>query len=145
MKGSRKIHQIQAHGDPLNPMVRDLACFCEYYLNEDWEFCVNVAHIEQWWLETLQPSNVTSAQNLNVVDEADVGQKLDFGSNGESLDATLKVDDNFVVPVEDGNHEKVKFYKMCCERLPFTLDVGVGLIFWDATYSAREVVVSWKY
>jgi hypothetical protein len=32
-----------------------------------------------WWLETLQPLNVTSIQNLNVIDQVDVGQELDFG------------------------------------------------------------------
>jgi hypothetical protein len=79
VKGSRKIHQIQAHGDPLKLLVWDLACFYEYYLDEEWELCVNMAHIGWWWLELLQPSNVTSIQNLNVIDQVDVGQELDFG------------------------------------------------------------------
>jgi len=42
----------------------------------------------------------------------------------------------FVVLAEDGNEEGVDFYIMCCERLPFTLDVGVGPNLWDATYFA---------
>jgi hypothetical protein len=48
-------------------------------LDEEWELCVNVAHIGWWQFETLQPLNVTSIQNLNVIDQIDVGQKLDFG------------------------------------------------------------------
>jgi hypothetical protein len=40
---------------------------------------VNVAHIGWWRLETLQPLNVTSIQNFNVIDQVDVGQELDFG------------------------------------------------------------------
>ncbi len=47
--------------------------------------------------------------------------------------------------VEDGNEEGVDFYIMCCERPPFTLDVGVGLDLWDATYYTWEVVVLGKY
>lgn len=35
MKGSRKLYQIQAHGDFLKLLVRDLACFYEYYLDEE--------------------------------------------------------------------------------------------------------------
>jgi hypothetical protein len=61
MKGSRKIHHIQAHGDPLKLMVRDLAYFYEYCLDEDWKICVNVTHIGWWRLETLQPFSVISA------------------------------------------------------------------------------------
>jgi hypothetical protein len=108
-------------------------------LDEEWEFCVNVAHIGWWWVEILQPLNVTSIQNLNVIDQVDVGQELDF--RWESLIIMLEVSDNFVVSAKDGNEEGVDFYIMCCERLPFTLDVGVGLDLWDATYSAWEVVV----
>jgi hypothetical protein len=109
-------------------MVWDLACFCEYYLDEEWELCVNVAHIGCWWLETLQPLNVTSSQNLNVINQTYVGQELDFGSNGESLATSLEAHDNFVVPIEDGNDEGVKFYIMCCERLPSPWMLGWGQI-----------------
>jgi hypothetical protein len=79
VKGSRKIHEIQVHGHPLKLLVQDLACFYEYCLDEEWELCVNVAHIGWWRLETLQPLNVTSIQNFNVIDQVDVGQELDFG------------------------------------------------------------------
>ncbi len=50
-----------------------------------------------------------------------------------------------MVHVEDGNGERVDFYIRCCERPSFTLDVGVGPNFWDATYFVGEVVVSRKY
>ncbi len=65
--------------------------------------------------------------------------------DGESLTVMLKASDNFVVPAKDGSEEGVDFYIMCCERLPFTLDVGVEPDLWDATYFAWEVVVSGKY
>jgi len=66
-------------------------------------------------------------------------------SNGESSTVTLEASDTFVVPIEDGNEEGVDFYRMCCERPPFTLDVGVEPYLWDATYFAWEVVVLGKY
>ncbi len=52
---------------------------------------------------------------------------------------------NFVVHAEDGNDEGVDFYIMCCERLPFTFDVGLGNFFLDAVYFVGEVVVLRKY
>jgi hypothetical protein len=61
------------------------------------------------------------------------------------LVATLEPSYKFVVHAELGNEEGVGFYILCCERPLFTLDVGVGLDLWDATYYAREVVVSRKY
>ncbi len=86
-------------------MVQKLACLCGYYLDEDWELCVNVAHIGWQWLETLQPLNVTLVWNLNVIDQTYAGQELDFGSKWEYLVATLKTSDNFVVHVKDGIDE----------------------------------------
>jgi len=91
-------------------MVRDLACFCEYYLDEEWEFCVNVAHIGWWRLETLKSLNANSIHIFNAIDQANVGQKLDFGSNGESLVIALKPSDNFVVFIEHANDKGVDFY-----------------------------------
>jgi hypothetical protein len=85
VKGNKKIHHIQVHGDPLKFMVWDLANFYEYCLDEDWELCVNVAHIGQWQLETLQLFSVAWAWHFNVIDQIDVGQELDFKSNGESF------------------------------------------------------------
>jgi len=71
VKGSRKIHQIQSHGDPLKLMVWNLACFCEYYFDEEWKFYVNTAHTRWWWLETLMPLNAIVACMINNLDDVE--------------------------------------------------------------------------
>jgi hypothetical protein len=50
-------------------MVQDLACFCEYCLDEKWEFCVNIAHIGWWQLETLMPLNLATTCMINNLDD----------------------------------------------------------------------------
>lgn len=79
-----------------------------------------------------------------MMDDVEVGQELEFGFDKQSLAITLEPNYNFVVVVELGN-EGVEFNILCYERPLFTLDVGVGLDFWDAAYFTREVVVSRKY
>jgi hypothetical protein len=82
--------------DPLKFMVQDLDCFCEYCLNEEWEFCVNTAHTGWWQLETLMPLNGIATHMIINLDDVKVGQKLEFGYDGQSLNATLKLGNNFV-------------------------------------------------
>jgi hypothetical protein len=77
-------------------MVQDLACFCEYCLDEEWEFCVNNAHIGWWKLETLMPLNGIATCMINNLDDVKVGQKLEFGSDSQSLNATLELGNEFV-------------------------------------------------
>jgi hypothetical protein len=71
---------------------------------------VNVAHIGWWRLETLKSLNANSVHIFNAIDQANVGQKLDFGSNGESLVIALKPSENFVVFIKHANDKGVDFY-----------------------------------
>ncbi len=57
---------------------------------------MNNAHIGWWKLETLMPLNGIATCMINNLDDVKVGQKLEFGSDSQSLNATLELGNEFV-------------------------------------------------
>lgn len=57
---------------------------------------MNNAHTRWWQLETLMPLNGTATCMINDLDDVKAGQKFEFGSDGQSLNATLELGNKFV-------------------------------------------------
>jgi hypothetical protein len=67
--GCRSMHFVAFVSHLNNTLlnVRDFACFCPEYMDENFEFCNTLSHVKPWKLLTLEPLNVTQVlQCLNL-------------------------------------------------------------------------------
>ncbi len=144
VKGNRKIAKYDFMGILWNSWFRNLACFFGYCLDDEWEFHVNNAHTRWWRLETLMPLNGTTTCMINNLDDVKVGQNFEFGSDGQSLNATLEVGNNFVALATLYWRRGITLHLLLWKAIVY-IRCGVGTIFWDATYFAWEIVVLGKY
>ena len=54
IKGNRAIHSILARGQGRHLEIRDLSCYCEQCLKDDYDHCVNSAHVNAWQKHVLE-------------------------------------------------------------------------------------------
>ena len=59
IKGNWAIHSILARGQGGQLEVRDLSCYCDNCIHENYEQCLNTAHVKKW------ESQVLEAENMN--------------------------------------------------------------------------------
>ena len=69
IKGNRAIHSILARGQGGQLEVRDLSCYCDNCINENYEQCVNTAHVKKWENQVLEVENTNRrATRADVTD-----------------------------------------------------------------------------
>lgn len=54
LKGNRAIHSILARGQGGQLEVQDLSCYCDNCIHENYEQCVNTAHVKKWESQVLE-------------------------------------------------------------------------------------------
>ena len=144
VQGTRKIHSIRAANKTnlTQLLVKNLACFCCFCMQKDWDSCPNLEWTGPWLAEHLQPrlmKPVRDAMTRNWL----LGD-LEFGSNADDLAATLDSGDNFAVTAPANNVEGVEFYIICCIRGVHTVRKAFSCE-WGTDFEIGDTVVSGKY
>jgi hypothetical protein len=128
--------------DPTTIMVQDLVCFCPTYFKEQWEGCLNKAHVFSWQLIKFKPSNTRLVKEQ--VEEFDDPNETEFSGDGEKLFNLLQVGDNFVVLVVEGNVEGVNFYILQCQHQKFMVSEPFASV-WGCEFDIGDYVVAKTY
>lgn len=69
IKGNQAIHSILARGQGGQLEVRDLSCYCDNCIHENYEQCVNTAHVKKWESQVLEPEDTNwRATRADVTD-----------------------------------------------------------------------------
>jgi hypothetical protein len=68
IKGTMKIHSIYSmnRNDLTQLFVKNLACLCEFCLDSQWYFCINIPWIGHWVPKVLQPQNTQSLKDTMI-------------------------------------------------------------------------------
>ncbi len=109
---------------------------------ENWEACWNTSHVLLWCLIKLKPNNNRLVSDH--MEEYEDHEKWEFGGDGEDLSNLLQVGDNFVVPVVEGNDERVDFYVLQCQRTKFMVCESFQC-FWGFHFDVGDYVVARTY
>jgi hypothetical protein len=110
LPGSSKLHSVCGFSriDPTQLMIRQLLCFCNACIDSEWDNCENKAHVQNWSVVKLRPTNAQAVQD-QIQENNDPGA-WQFGGVNEELGDLVAVIDNFAVPTPENNQEGVSFY-----------------------------------
>jgi hypothetical protein len=145
IKGSRGLHSVRSVdcGDVNKLLKKNLACFCCFCMDGNYQACENIPWTEEWDVEVLNASStayVRRAMEANFhEDEWDA-----YGVDGDYLAACLQLGDNFAVNAEEGNDEDVDFYIVLCTKALFTATKSFKCK-WGETFNVGDKVVAGKY
>ncbi len=142
--GTRKIHSIMATNKNhlTHLMVKNLACFCVFCIDNQWSSCINVKWTGEWQPKILQPADSGFVKRM-MVGEWD-GVWFAGGSGGEHLAATLDVGDNLVVNASKGNDEGVDFWIILCTKPLHTVKEAFT-DNWGTVFEVGDEVVAGFY
>jgi hypothetical protein len=142
--GSRNLHSIFSFSaaNPIKLMVRQLSCYYPSCIDEDWENCQNIGHVQPWQCLKLRPSDTeyVREQVMENLDKEDWA----FGGDGEEMSDLLNVGDNFVVPIEADNEEGMDFYILQCQTPKFKVVESFKCI-WGCEFDACDYVIGGTY
>jgi hypothetical protein len=69
--------------DPTKLTIRNLSCFCAFYINEDYERCTSLHHVGDWIIHFIIPLNPAYIQN--VVEGVYENDGWEYGGNGDEI------------------------------------------------------------
>jgi hypothetical protein len=142
--GTRKIHSILAtnknHLTQL--MVKNLACFCVFCIDNKWSRCINLKWTGEWQPKFLQPADQEFVRRMMM--EGSDGVCLEGVSSGEQLAATLDIGDNFAVNASKGNDEGVDFWIIICTKALHTVKDSFT-DKWGTAFDVDDEVVAGVY
>ncbi len=88
--------------------MRPLSCFCAPCVDQDWENWEVTLHVPLWQVIKLQPKDTHFVcGQLKAIEKPSA---MEHEGDGEDLDALFCVGDNFAIPTQEGNNERVEFY-----------------------------------
>lgn len=142
--GTRKLHSILATNKNhlTHLMVKNLACFCVFCIDNKWSSCINVKWTGEWEAKFLQPASPEFVRKM-MFGEWD-GLCFNASTGNEHLAATLDIADNFVVNAAQGNDEGVDFWVVICTKPLHTLKEAFT-DKWGTSFDEGDEVVAGKY
>lgn len=144
IQGSMSLHSIYGYSltDPTLLLVRELSCFCAPCVNQDWRNCEQKAHVSDWGLVRLRPYDAEAVQ-VQIEEHNDPEQWFEEGAD-EHAGNIVEVGDNFVVPAEDGNEERVQYYILQCTKPRFRVQADF-VCPWGGEFQRGEYVIAGTY
>jgi hypothetical protein len=120
-----------------------MSCFCAFFIDENYDLCISLAHVGDWWIHFIVPLNFTYVQN--VAKGANDQDDWEHGRFGEQIVQSLDIGDNFTMNATPNNEEHCEFYVVCCER-PL-IEVGANGLRddWGNSFKPKVVVVGVRY
>eukprot|EP00243_Klebsormidium_subtile_P009267 TRINITY_DN4598_c0_g1_i1.p1 TRINITY_DN4598_c0_g1~~TRINITY_DN4598_c0_g1_i1.p1 ORF type:complete len:433 (+),score=38.91 TRINITY_DN4598_c0_g1_i1:432-1730(+) len=132
--GTRKIHSIRGKaGSSTILFHRQLSCFCDACVREDWKECENVDRVGEWVQENLQPTDVPD--EAEFVDEDDEPR---FQGHHDMLSDALSPGDNFAIVCED---EEAEYYVCHCTKAKHRLSESIEDDGWGNSFEAGSMVL----
>jgi len=144
--GMCQIHCVAScsRRDPKKLAIKDLSCFCAFYVNEDYERCTFLHHVGIWKVHFIVLLNLKYIQS--VVEATNEEDDWEHGGNGDEIVQSLKIEDNFVVNTTLGNEEDHhKSYVACCEKPLFEVNVDGLTDDWGNMFEPRSIVVRGRH
>ena len=118
INGSRSLHCVNGYSQTSICALRykQLSCFCNACIKQQWARCKNRSHVQMWQYHTLEP--LDNDENSSSDDEEDYTcNGPTYSGHADILSDALSVGDNFAVPPEEGNEEEVDFYLLKCASI----------------------------
>lgn len=121
LPGLKSLYSIMGFSmaDPTMLRTRELSCFCVPCIYGDWTECENLAHVQEWAVQRLCPMHAGGvAQQIEEIDD-----EANWVSDGisEEVDDLVDIGENFMIPAEEENEDRVEFYILQCQAKKFVL------------------------
>ncbi|MCO5587570.1 hypothetical protein L7F22_041519 [Adiantum nelumboides] len=109
---AQKLHTQKSEDrkDPTQILFQSLSCFCSFCVDECWDKCINLSHVQSWKLHKLE---LDREENNAVVIEQD---DIVYSEQQEELADMLDVGDNLVVLKSPTNIDNEDYYIVLCKE-----------------------------
>ena len=140
VKGTRNTHCVLGFSrkDPTQVLLRSLSCFCSYCVDECWDQCINVRHVQPWKLHKLEPDR--EENNALIVEEDDIV----YSEQQEELADMLEVGDHLAVLKSPTNTDNEDYYIVLCKEAKTVLSKQVK-DGWGNVFNTGDAVVHGIY
>ncbi|MCO5599393.1 hypothetical protein L7F22_053495 [Adiantum nelumboides] len=112
VKGTRSTHCVLGFNrkDPIQILFQSLSCFCFFCVDECWDKCINLSHVQPWKLQKLEPDK--EENNAVVVEQDDIV----YSEQQEKLADMLEVGDNLAILKSPTNVDNEDYYIVLCKE-----------------------------
>lgn len=140
VKGTRNTHCVLGFSrkDPTQVLFRSLSCFCSYCVDESWDKCINLSHVQPWKLHKLEPDR--EENNAEVVEQDDIV----YSEQQDQLADMLEVGDHLAVLKSPTNIDSEDYYIVLCKEAKTVLSEQVK-DGWGNVFNIGDAVVKGIY
>ncbi|MCO5551167.1 hypothetical protein L7F22_004664 [Adiantum nelumboides] len=112
VKGTCSMHCVLGFSrkDPTQILFQSFSCFCSFCVDECWDKCINLSHLQPWKLHKLEPDR--EENNAVVVEQDDIV----YSEQQEELADMLEVGDNLAVLKSPTNIDNEDYYIVLCKE-----------------------------